>query len=62
MKTSELKRLLRKEGCQFLRHGSRHDVWFNPKTGVSTTVPRHDSQEVRPGTCNKILKKLLGAD
>ncbi|MCH5176462.1 MAG: type II toxin-antitoxin system HicA family toxin [Prevotellaceae bacterium] len=59
MKTSELKRLLRKHGCFLVEHGANHDVWANPQ-GARTLVPRHDAKEVNPKTCRSILKKLLG--
>lgn len=56
MKTSELKRKLRKAGCYLSEEGTRHEEWHSPITGKYFQVPRHDSQEVRTGTCNKILK------
>ena len=62
MKSNELKRLLKKKGCKFLRHGSRHDLWINPANGKSTTVPRHDAQEVNTGTLKSILKQLFESD
>lgn len=62
MKSSELKRILKKKGCKLLRHGSRHDLWINPANGKSTTVPRHDAQEVNTGTLKSILKQLFGTD
>lgn len=60
MKTSELKRKLRKAGCFRLQQGSRHEIWVNPKTGSRTTIPRHDAQEVKTKTACTILKELLG--
>lgn len=59
MKTSELKRLLSKRGCRFLKHGSRHDVWINPANGKITMVPRHDHQEVPNGTLKSIMNELF---
>ncbi|OPX24720.1 MAG: addiction module toxin, HicA family [Candidatus Latescibacteria bacterium 4484_107] len=32
---------LLKEGCVLLRHGSRHDIYLNPSTGLKQPVPRH---------------------
>ena len=58
MKTSEITRLAKKNGCQVLRHGSRHDVWINPKTGGTTSIPRHKADEIPAGTANQILKDL----
>lgn len=54
--------MLKKKGCKLLRHGSRHDLWINPANGKSTTVPRHDAQEVNTGTLKSILKQLFGSD
>ncbi|MCL2078909.1 MAG: type II toxin-antitoxin system HicA family toxin [Oscillospiraceae bacterium] len=58
MKASELTRLVKKQGCKLLRHGSRHDVWINPKTGGTTEIPRHQSSDVPTGTADRILKDL----
>ena len=58
MKTSELTKLAKKNGCRLLRHGSRHDVWINPKTGGKTEIPRHSTADVPTGTANRILKDL----
>ena len=40
--------------------GSEHDIWINPKTGMTATIPRHGAQEVSPGTLKNILDSLLG--
>lgn len=56
MTHGELKRLLKKNGCEFHHHGKRHDIWINPKTGKQFPVGRHDKQEVPPGTRDSILK------
>jgi len=41
MKRKEFIRQLLQEGCVFLRHGARHDVYLNPSTGKKQPVPRH---------------------
>lgn len=56
MKCSELKRLLRKQGCNIVSHGGRHDKWYSPISKCYFQVPRHDSQELKTGTANAILK------
>ncbi|MBP3265903.1 MAG: type II toxin-antitoxin system HicA family toxin [Clostridiales bacterium] len=56
MKTSELKRLLKKNGCYRHRSGANHDIWFSPITSKEFAVPRHDSHKVRTGTLRAILK------
>jgi predicted RNA binding protein YcfA (HicA-like mRNA interferase family) len=55
MKYNELTRLLKKNGCKFVRHDTNHDRWKS-KNGVEFEIPRHSGQEVRPGTLNSILK------
>lgn len=32
MTYSELKKLLKKNGCYFLREGGNHDIWYSPIT------------------------------
>lgn len=58
MKTSELTKLAKKHGCRILRHGSEHDIWINPQTGGTTSIPRHKSKELPKGTELKIKKDL----
>ena len=57
MKTSELKRLLSRKGCYFVKHGKRHDRWYSPITGAKFSVPRHDAQEVDSKTLEAIKKQ-----
>ncbi len=57
MKRKDLVRQLAAEGCVLLRHGSRHDIYINPKNGMKQPVPRHneiDEQLV------KHIRKYLG--
>ena len=56
MKGSELKRLLKEHGCKRVGEYTNHEKWYSPISGKEFPVLRHDSQEVRPGTLNKILK------
>jgi predicted RNA binding protein YcfA (HicA-like mRNA interferase family) len=58
MKASELTKLAGKQGCRIKRHGSEHDIWINPKTGGTASIPRHKSKEVSTGTVNNIMKNL----
>lgn len=55
MKTQELLKMLKKGECVKLRSGSRHDIWYSPKTGKQFAVPRHKA-EIPNGTLNNILK------
>ena len=55
MKTQELLKLLKKNGCSVLRNGSRHDIWYSNITSKQFSVPRHKA-EIPTGTLNNILK------
>lgn len=57
MTGAELKRFLRKHKCKMLRHGGRHDQWINLVNHKTFMVPRHDSQEMKSGTVDAILKE-----
>lgn len=43
-------------GCVLVRHGARHDLYQNPKTGKQQPVPRHD--EIDENLAKHILKLL----
>jgi hypothetical protein len=46
-------------GCYLKRHGSNHDVYFNPKTGKKAPIPRHSQIKE---TLAELIKKQLGID
>ena len=56
MRTSELIKVLKENGCYVSRQGTRHDIWFSPKTGKEFLVWRHPSKEIPTGTANRIMK------
>jgi predicted RNA binding protein YcfA (HicA-like mRNA interferase family) len=58
MKTNELTKMAKKKGCYIKRHGSEHDIWINPKTGNTASIPRHQSKEIATGTAHNIIKDL----
>jgi len=58
MTIAEFIRSLQKQGIKFRSHGSRHDVYWNPKTGACAQIPRHPAQEIKKGTMEIILKDL----
>ena len=58
MTVGEFVRSLQKQGIKFKEHGSRHDVYINPLTGAEAQIPRHQSQEIKTGTRERILKDL----
>ncbi len=57
MKYSELHKKLREAGCYVIRQGGGHPIWYSPITEDSFPTSRHESQEVKVGTLNRILKK-----
>ncbi|MEA3267169.1 MAG: type II toxin-antitoxin system HicA family toxin [Candidatus Fermentibacteria bacterium] len=56
MKRKDLIKSLLKRGCYLLRHGSRHDIYINPVTGMKQPVPRH--REIDNKLVSHILKHL----
>ncbi|MCB0164318.1 MAG: type II toxin-antitoxin system HicA family toxin [Anaerolineae bacterium] len=59
MRYSELRRKLKKLGCEPLRQaGGSHEIWWRPETDLRTVIPNHPSKEVPPGTLTAILKDL----
>lgn len=56
MKRRDVIKHLESNGCQFLREGGRHTVYFNPQNRKTSTVPRHN--EVQEMLVKKICKDL----
>jgi hypothetical protein len=56
MKRRDLERHLRSHGCIPHQHGSRHDVWLNPRNLARAPVPRHT--ELKRGTGRGICRIL----
>ncbi len=56
MKFSELKRLLKKNGCYMLMQGKRHEIWKSNITGEEFPIGRHNTEEVPTGTLKSILR------
>ena len=57
MKRKDLIRELSKAGCVLLRHGSRHDIYMNPRTGQKQPVPRHSEVDAKLA---RHIRKYLG--
>ena len=57
MKRKEFIEELVKAGCYLKRHGSKHDIYINPKNGRKAPVPRH--AEIK-NTLVELIKKQLG--
>jgi mRNA interferase HicA len=56
MKRKKLIKKISAAGCVLVRHGARHDLYRNPKTGKKQPVPRHD--EIDENLAKHILKEL----
>ena len=56
MKTSELRKILRANGCYVVREGTNHEIWFSPITGKKFPGPRHGAKAMATGTVNSILR------
>lgn len=59
MKRGQFVRQLKRDGCVLLRPGSRHDICFNPKTGLKQPVPRHTEID---NALAKHIRKYPGLD
>ncbi len=59
MKRDELVRSLVKRGCYLHRHGSRHDIYANPRNGRKAPIPRH--AEIKDSLI-KLIEKQLGLE
>ena len=59
-KWNELKRLAVKNGWEFYRSGSRHDIYRHAGRTDEMQIERHWSQEVRPRLLKKLLNQIEG--
>jgi len=57
MKYSDLKKELRQHGCYKTNEGGNHEIWFNPISNKFFPVGRHNTEDVRKGIQNSILKQ-----
>ena len=55
MKTTELVKLLKQNGCQFVGSRKKHDMWYSPNSDSVVMIPRHGAKEVPSGTLDGIL-------
>jgi len=56
MKRRDLIKRIEGFGSQLLRHGGKHDIYHNPKTGATQPVPRH--KEINEILARKIVRDL----
>ena len=59
MKYGELIKKLQRLDCEFKRQASgSHEIWFNPRTQRSTSVPHHANKDLGKSLLAKILREL----
>ncbi|HPL68479.1 MAG TPA: type II toxin-antitoxin system HicA family toxin [Syntrophales bacterium] len=56
MKRKDLIKKIISVGCELVRHGGRHDLYRNPKTGKKQPILRHD--EIDEHLAKHIIKEL----
>lgn len=56
MKRRKLLKHLRRQGCELLREGGKHSIFWNPETEQTTAIPRHT--EIVEPLAAKICKDL----
>ena len=56
MKRKLLLKEIHKRGAIFVRHGRKHDIYRNPKTGTIEQIPRHP--DVEENLARNIIKNL----
>ncbi|MFV1995815.1 MAG: type II toxin-antitoxin system HicA family toxin [Verrucomicrobiales bacterium] len=56
MRRKALVRHIATHGCELLREGGRHSIWWKPDNRRKSAVPRHS--EIRETIVKKICKDL----
>jgi len=56
MKRKDLIKKISEAGCVFVRHGSSHDLYKNPRTGKKQPIPRHS--DIDEDLSRHIIKML----
>jgi len=56
MKRKDLIDTLERLGCVLIRHGAKHDIYHNSKTGMTQPIPRH--REIHEILAKKIIRDL----
>jgi predicted RNA binding protein YcfA (HicA-like mRNA interferase family) len=56
MKRRDLLKHINANGCELLREGGRHSVYWNPRNRKTSAVPRHN--EIRDALARRICKDL----
>jgi mRNA interferase HicA len=60
MKRADLIKTIEGLGCEFVRHGGKHDWYRNPATGVVQPRPRH--REINERLARRIIRMLGDRD
>ncbi len=58
MKWKELIKIAEAHGYRLVKHGKKHDRYYNPETDDDILIERHGSQEVRKGLMLALKKKI----
>jgi predicted RNA binding protein YcfA (HicA-like mRNA interferase family) len=56
MKRRDLVAAVEAAGALLIRHGGKHDIYHNPRTGATQPIPRH--REINELLARKILRDL----
>jgi predicted RNA binding protein YcfA (HicA-like mRNA interferase family) len=56
VKEGELLKMLRDQGCVFVKHCKKHDKYIQPRTGKTDQVPRHP--KINDTLARQIIKNL----
>jgi len=57
MKRTALLKRIKTYGCMFVKHGKKHDVYKNPRTGIEERIPRHS--DINENLAKHIIANLL---
>ena len=52
-----MKKLLKKNGCYYVKELNGHEDWYSPITNKHFPIPRHNAQELGSGIENAIKKQ-----
>ena len=56
MKRKDLIETIESLGCVLIRHGAKHDLYHNPKTGRTQPIPHN--REINEFLAKKIIRDL----
>ena len=56
MKRGALLKILKQQGCVFVKHGNKHDQYIQPRTGKVDQIPRHS--DIAEDIAKSIIKNL----